>query len=330
MRKIFVAFLLVLLITSIVSGQEFVRRERAFRDQNLFGMGDEDFLIGINTSEGSDTRKLSLWPADAIATTRGGGIQLFGDDHATPGRVQITTGAGAADMDINIQNTSQEANFQFGGSDKFRVSQTAVYPTAVTVLLGKDSTSQAFGGVYLSDGTIKAAARFDSGFKFGTITSSSWDLVRSGNTVASIGSSGFGMANTKDLYSATNGGSDVGKDGNAFGELHLTDGTIKGTAEFDGTNFEIGTRTGHNVEIVANGNAAMLFGGSSVTLYSGKTLNASSGVLEIPNGTTLPATCDAGDLFQDTDSDDCADTASGDGALCLCKSSNTWALIQNI
>jgi hypothetical protein len=52
--------------------------------------------------------------------------------------------------------------------------------------------------------------------------------------------------------------------------------------------------------------------------------------LTIPNGTTLPATCSVGHQFQDTDSDDCADTAGGDGALCLCKATNTWALVANI
>lgn len=51
--------------------------------------------------------------------------------------------------------------------------------------------------------------------------------------------------------------------------------------------------------------------------------------LELPNGTALPATCEVGYLFHDTDSDDCANTGSGDGALCICKSTNTWALISN-
>jgi len=27
--------------------------------------------------------------------------------------------------------------------------------------------------------------------------------------------------------------------------------------------------------------------------------------------------------------DDCADTGGGDGALCICKTTNTWALIAN-
>ena len=54
-----------------------------------------------------------------------------------------------------------------------------------------------------------------------------------------------------------------------------------------------------------------------------------TGGMMIPNGTALPGACIIGQLFQDTDSNDCADTGSGDGALCICKASNTWALISN-
>ena len=58
-------------------------------------------------------------------------------------------------------------------------------------------------------------------------------------------------------------------------------------------------------------------------------VNSGGSTLEIANGTALPATCSVGMVFQDTDSDDCADTGAGDGALCLCKSTDTWALISN-
>ena len=54
------------------------------------------------------------------------------------------------------------------------------------------------------------------------------------------------------------------------------------------------------------------------------------GGLEMPNGTALPATCSVGQIFQDTDSNDCADTGSGDGAICACKSTNTWGLVVDL
>lgn len=50
--------------------------------------------------------------------------------------------------------------------------------------------------------------------------------------------------------------------------------------------------------------------------------------LTIPNGNSLPGLCSSGQLFQDTDSDDCADTGAGDGALCICKA-GSWTLISN-
>jgi hypothetical protein len=56
---------------------------------------------------------------------------------------------------------------------------------------------------------------------------------------------------------------------------------------------------------------------------------APGGSLVMPLGATLPATCTQGAYFHDTDSDDCADTGGGDGALCLCKTTNTWVLISN-
>lgn len=77
------------------------------------------------------------------------------------------------------------------------------------------------------------------------------------------------------------------------------------------------------------------FGAAELTLTSLGILTASgidqgSGTLEIPNNATLPATCTIGQIFLDTDSNDCADTGSGDGAVCVCKATNTWALLTDI
>jgi hypothetical protein len=52
--------------------------------------------------------------------------------------------------------------------------------------------------------------------------------------------------------------------------------------------------------------------------------------ITLPNDTTLPTTCAVGEIFLDTDSDDCADTGGGDGALCICKDTDTWVLLNNI
>jgi hypothetical protein len=58
-------------------------------------------------------------------------------------------------------------------------------------------------------------------------------------------------------------------------------------------------------------------------------LNMGAGTLELPNGTDLPATCNVGEIWHDTDDDACADAGGGDGALCICKSADTWALVSN-
>ena len=64
-------------------------------------------------------------------------------------------------------------------------------------------------------------------------------------------------------------------------------------------------------------------------MASGSSIDAGGARFELPNGTALPATCLQGELFHDTDSNDCINTAGGDGALCICKTTNTWALISN-
>lgn len=64
-------------------------------------------------------------------------------------------------------------------------------------------------------------------------------------------------------------------------------------------------------------------------MASGSFIDAGGAKFELPNGTALPATCLQGELFHDTDSNDCVNTGGGDGALCICKTTNTWALISN-
>jgi hypothetical protein len=51
--------------------------------------------------------------------------------------------------------------------------------------------------------------------------------------------------------------------------------------------------------------------------------------MTLPNSDTLPATCEVGEVFVDTDDDDCSDVSGGDGALCICKTTDTWALLND-
>ena len=59
-------------------------------------------------------------------------------------------------------------------------------------------------------------------------------------------------------------------------------------------------------------------------------VDVGSGTLEFPNGTDLPATCNVGEIWVDTDDDACADAGSGGGAVCVCKAADTWALVIDI
>lgn len=44
----------------------------------------------------------------------------------------------------------------------------------------------------------------------------------------------------------------------------------------------------------------------------------------IPSDTDLPATCSVGEIFVDTDDDDCLDAGGGSGTMCICTSTDNW------
>lgn len=116
-----------------------------------------------------------------------------------------------------------------------------------------------------------------------------------------------------------------------------TDDTIdigSSTAEFQDGFFD-GTLT---CDAISNSGTLTQVGTSAFTgaitaaaaTFTGVVDAGAATSIEIKNGTAIPATCSIGQLFHDTDSDDCADTPAGDGALCLCKAANTWAAVANI
>lgn len=67
---------------------------------------------------------------------------------------------------------------------------------------------------------------------------------------------------------------------------------------------------------------------TSIAVESGKTLDTSAATVELPNGTDLPATCDIGDVFVDSDDNACADAGSGTGAVCVCTAADTWTEVS--
>lgn len=67
-----------------------------------------------------------------------------------------------------------------------------------------------------------------------------------------------------------------------------------------------------------------------ITVAAGTALDvgAATAILEVPNGTDLPATCNVGEIFVDTDDNACADAGSGTGATCVCQAANTWVEVS--
>ena len=105
------------------------------------------------------------------------------------------------------------------------------------------------------------------------------------------------------------------------GAVQIFSGDNSGNADF-------GTLGSGNTRFFYN-NAVALTVATNITPASGKLVDTGSAKLELPNGTAIPATCNVGEVFIDTDSDDCIDTGAGDGAYCVCKSADTWALVSN-
>lgn len=121
---------------------------------------------------------------------------------------------------------------------------------------------------------------------------------------------------------ATTNGLTLGGASNRFGAVYIGDGSDTMTLDFASSYGQIGVDdVGLIIEI--GGTDSYVFTAASMSFPNNHAFLA-------PNGTTLPATCTVGSYFQDTDSDDCADTGSGDGAICVCKATNTWALVANI
>jgi hypothetical protein len=119
--------------------------------------------------------------------------------------------------------------------------------------------------------------------------------------------------------------------------LTLTDNNAAAMTIQEGSNGYMVVNTGDDSEIVTFGNTTTnpnyAFTGSGDLSGPTGLINfgtAASGV-EIANGTDLPDTCTVGVLFLDTNDDQCDDANdAGDGVLCLCKATNTFAAVIDI
>lgn len=107
------------------------------------------------------------------------------------------------------------------------------------------------------------------------------------------------------------------------GTLYLSDGTAAAPAytflgDIDTGFYKIG---GNRLGVATGGN-------QRAEISSVRGVDAVGG-LGVHRNNTLPATCNQGQVFLDLNSDDCADTGAGDGAFCVCKTNNNWALLVN-
>jgi len=150
------------------------------------------------------------------------------------------------------------------------------------------------------------------------------------------------------VAASTPGGYDIGSASNYFGTLFGKNLSIADNADDHFITIDINENSDANYTLsltMSNGNRALgLAGDLSVEASSVINQDLStdatgvvfgsqdmgSGTFEIPNGTDLPATCSIGQIFQDTNDDSCADIDGGDGAVCVCRSADVWALLGDL
>lgn len=140
-----------------------------------------------------------------------------------------------------------------------------------------------------------------------------------------------GVAINASLIPDSAGDTDLGSEALFWQKLY-----VKSAISFEGATIDDGFQTTLDVTTPtadqaitlpnATGTVALINGTSGQ--YSGAH-DFSGTTLEIPNGTSLPGECTIGQLFADTDSDDCVNTGGGNGALCICKTADNWAIIFN-
>lgn len=118
---------------------------------------NSSFVFGADTTDGSDNRRLNLASGGDVGSTRGGWIQLSGNEQAsTPGRVYIESGAvSGGHVNLNVGSASNNFVVLLGGSSVYTVSNTQHLFTLQAV------TSSSLAGNIRLDG------------KYGSITANS-------------------------------------------------------------------------------------------------------------------------------------------------------------
>lgn len=133
---------------------------------------------------------------------------------------------------------------------------------------------------------------------------------------------------------------DLGTSSLGWKTLYLNTSAVFNTtapAQFRATTQSVYSSAASTLDLDTNTTGNLRVGGTVEYIWNASKFDfqaniadMTAGKAEMPAGTSLPASCVQGEYFQDTDSNDCANTGGGDGAVCVCKTTNTWALVANI
>lgn len=268
--------------------------------------------------------------ADGIADFRGITANnvvdgsLLGAQYQVSGYIDGATDGGASELgglsfevyEYNKALTTGAAANVYGVSGFVRHGSNGTLPTGRGFQVFVDSVS--------SSGTLTEWASYHS--QYGTVDGTITTFIHF--KAADNGSQTGTVTNQYGLYVE-----EMSEGTNKYGSFfevdlaaHFREATQKVYSSAAST-LDLDTATTGNLRV--GGTIEYFWDATEFDLGSNR-LDATSAKVEMPTGTSLPASCVQGEYWHDTNSDDCADTGGGDGAVCVCKTTNTWALVANI
>lgn len=222
------------------------------------------------------------------------------------GVADFTGGLGLAGYNIMTANSAYTVSGDLiGTAASNEITGTGMTLSGTSKLIGLDVSGTSGGGSVTGMSSAKAPI----------------GIRVNNNSIAGTDSYGIrfekqtaGSTNNMEAFFVTNGGT------------YFRAATQKITSSAAST-LDIDTATTGNLRV--GGTAEYTWDASKFNIQA-NILDITTGKAEMPAATALPATCTIGEYFQDTDSNDCANTGGGDGAICVCKAANTWVLVANI
>ena len=319
MRKLFFTVLIIALLPSLAVCQPSATLQPRVivapsgSELRLVTEGAQDIVFMTN-----DTVRMRM---DGTTGNLSGSFSLeLANDQALTS--DDSAGTGTNDDTVLLSNASQDINFNPAGTERGRWTSAGVLEIDNGATIDGGLTMSATSDLeYTDDWTIQASSAAGDTESI-MISGCNGFLAADGGTLILYG--GAHGSNPDDVTMSTGDGGTILLRGlGTSSAVELRSEASSGQITFSSAlGIDFITNSTQTWDLDTNGKFTASVATAIMDLSGGRTV--------LSSGTTLPASCLVGEWFHDTDSDDCADTGSGDGAICVCKSANTYALVANI